>query len=57
MTYFRNFSDILYPSQLQSKNSSSDLIRVKNLFRRSKIRDDILNSAVAFTKYKIIGEE
>ena len=57
MSYFRNFSDILYPSQLQSKNSSSDLIRVKNLFRRSKIRDDILNSAVAFTKYKIIGEE
>lgn len=57
MTYFRNFSDILYPSQLQSKNSSSDLIRVKNLFRRSKIRDDILNSAIAFTKYKIIGEE
>jgi hypothetical protein len=57
MTYFRNFSDILYPSQLQSKNSSSDLVRVKNLFRRSKIRDDILNSVIAFTKYKIIGEE
>lgn len=57
MSYFRNFPDILYPSQLKSKNSSEDLIRVKNLFRRSKIRDDILYSAIAFTKYKIIGEE
>ena len=57
MAYFRNFSDFLYQSPLTSKSSSSDYIRVKNIFRRAKIRDDIFQSAVAFDKYKIIGEE
>jgi hypothetical protein len=53
MSYFRNFSDILYQSPLASRTSSYDYIRTKNIFRRAKIRDDIFQAAVAFDKYKI----
>lgn len=57
MTYFREVSDLLYQSQQPNRNSSFDYVRVKNLFRRAKIRDDFFNKVTAFTKYKIIGEE
>jgi hypothetical protein len=57
MTYFREVSDLLYQSQQPNRNSSYDYARVKNLFRRAKIRDDFFQNVTAFTKYKIIGEE
>ena len=57
MAYFKNFSDILYQSPLADRTSSYDYIRVKNIFRRAKIREDIFQAAVAFDKYRIIGEE
>lgn len=57
MTYFKEVSDLLYQSQQPNRNSSYDYVRVKNLFRRAKIRDDFFQNAVMFTKYKIIGEE
>jgi len=57
MTYFREVSDLLYQSQQTNRNSSYDYTRVKNLFRRAKIRDDFFKNATAFTKYKIVGEE
>lgn len=57
MTYFREVSDLFYQSQEQNRNSSYDFTKVKNLFRRAKIRDDFFKNAVVFTKYKIIGEE
>lgn len=57
MTYFREVSDLLYQSQQSNRNSSYDYTRVKNLFRRAKIRDDFFQNATAFTKYKITGEE
>lgn len=57
MTYFREVSDLLYQSQLPNRNSSYDFVKVKNLFRRAKIREDFFQSLTVFTKYKIIGEE
>lgn len=57
MTYFRQVSDLLYQSQLSNRNSSSDYIRVKNLFRRVKIREDLYKYFTTFTKYKITGEQ
>lgn len=57
MTYFREVSDLLYQSQQPNRNSSFDYVRVKNLFRRAKIRDDFFQSVIIFTKYKIIGDE
>lgn len=57
MTYFREVSDLLYQSQQPNRNSSYDYVKVKNLFRRAKIRDDFFQNAVVFTKYKIVGNE
>ena len=37
-------------------NSSKDYVRVKNLFRRAKIRDDFFQNAVVFDKYSIVGD-
>lgn len=57
MTYFREVSDLLYQSQQPNRNSSYDYAKVKNLFRRAKIRDDFFKNVTVFTKYKILGEE
>jgi len=57
MSYFREVSDLLYQSQQTNRNSAYDYARVKNLFRRAKIRDDFFQNATTFTKYKIVGEE
>ena len=55
--YFRQLPNLDYPSLLNDKTGSGDTVRVKNLFRRVKIREDYLNSLVLFTKYKIEGDD
>lgn len=55
--YFRQLPNLDYPSLLNDKSGSADTVRVKNLFRRVKIREDYLNSLVLFTKYKIVGDD
>lgn len=51
MSYFREIPDIEYPSFLNDKNSSLDYVRVKNLFRRVKLRDDLQNVFTLFNNY------
>ena len=53
MGYFRELPNLLYPSFLPNKKSSLDYIRVKNVFRRVKVRDDLYNNFVIFQKYEI----
>ena len=53
MSYFRELPDIEYQSQLATKNSSLNYIRVKNLFRRVKLRDDLQNVFTLFNRYQI----
>ena len=53
MAYFNELPDLFYQSPLTNKNSSLDYVRVKNLFRRVKIRDDLQNVFTAFNKYQI----
>ena len=53
MSYFNELPDLFYQSPLSSKNSSLEYVRVKNLFRRVKIRDDLQNVFTAFNKYQI----
>lgn len=55
--YFRQLSELEYPSLSNDRNSIYDYTRVKNIFRRSVIREDILESYVAFEKYSIQGDE
>tara|TARA_R100000734_G_C3303885_1_gene94397 strand:+ start:552 stop:1214 length:663 start_codon:yes stop_codon:yes gene_type:complete len=53
MGYFRELPDLEYQSFLSDALSSRDYLKVKNLFRRNKLRDDLQNSFTLFNKYKI----
>ena len=53
MGYFRELPNLLYQSFLPSKNSSLDYVETKNLFRRTKLRDDLQNIFTLFDKYEI----
>jgi len=53
MNYFRELPDLEYQSPLEHKTSSDEYVRVKNLFRRIKLRDDLQNVFTLFNKYVI----
>lgn len=53
MSYFREFPDLEYQSFLLDKKSSSDYVRVKNIFRRVKLREDLQSIITLFNKYVI----
>ena len=53
MGYFRELPNLLYPSFLPEKKSSLDYVEVKNVFRRVKLRDDLLSNFTVFQKYEI----
>lgn len=54
--YFSYLPDFEYVSRLSGSNIS-DYVRVKNLFKRTKVNDTIFGDLTNFTKYKIIGNE
>ena len=56
MGYFRELPNLLYQSFLPDKRSSLDYTEVKNLFRRTKLRDDLQNVFTIFDKYEIPDE-
>ena len=53
MSYFKHFPNILYQSPLSDKISSGDFIAVKNIFRRTKLKDYLQGSVSVFNKYII----
>ena len=53
MAYFKHFPNILYQSPLSHKDSSGDFIAVKNIFRRTKLKDYLQGSVSVFNKYII----
>jgi hypothetical protein len=53
MSYFRELPDLEYQSFLNNNNSSGNYIKVKNIFRRVKLRDDLHNVITIFNKYTI----
>lgn len=53
MSYFRELPDLEYQSFDSNKNSSLDYVKVKNIFRRVKMRDDIQYAFKLFNKYEI----
>lgn len=57
MSYFRELPNIFYQSQSKDRNSSTDYVLVKNLFRRNKLRDDLLGATTTFNKYQISDGE
>jgi len=54
MGYFRELPEVEYQSFLSDSNSSQNYLRVKNLFRRNKLRDDLQNVFTLFNKYEIV---
>ena len=54
MGYFRELPDVEYQSFLSDAISSQDYLKVKNLFRRNKLRDDLQSSFTLFDKYEIV---
>ena len=55
MGYFRELPNILYQSPLLHKNSSTDYIGIKNLFRRAKLYDYLSDNVSIFNKF-VIGD-
>jgi len=53
MGYFRELPDLDYQSFLSDSISSQSYLRVKNLFRRNKLRDDLKDIFTIFNKYQI----
>ena len=54
--YFRQVPDFEYVSSLPNAKIS-DYIRVKNLFKRGKLLDDIFQDLTFFTKYQVEGDD
>ena len=54
MGYFRELPELDYQSFLSDSDSSSKYLRVKNLFRRCKLRDDLQSVFTIFNKYEIV---
>jgi hypothetical protein len=55
-SYFRQVPDFNYVSRLPDAKIS-DYIRVKNFFKKGKLREDIFKNFAFFEKYSIIGDE
>ena len=55
--YFSYFPEIEYVSRTNDRSSSDETIRVKNIFKRPKLRDDFANVVTAFSDYMIVGDE
>ena len=55
--YFRRLPNLDYPSLLKDRESNTDFVQTKNLFRRAKVREDLFANFMQFDKYQIIGDE
>ncbi len=55
--YFKQLPNFDYISRINERKSNRDFLEVKNLFRRAIVREDIFTDFMAFTKYKIVGDE
>ena len=55
-SYFQRVPDFNYVSRLPD-SKIGDYVRVKNLFKKGKIREDIFQNVAFFEKYKIVGDD
>jgi len=55
--YFRNIPDFEYVNTTKDGRSISDYVTVKNLFKKGKLREDILQESTIFEKYTIQGDD
>ena len=55
-SYFRQVPDFEYVNRIPNSNIG-DYSKVKNLFKRGKLREDIFQNLAFFTKYQIKGDD
>ena len=55
--YFNQVPDFEYVSRNADTKQISEYQKVKNLFKRGKLKNDIFNDLTYFTKYQIIGDD
>ena len=55
--YFNRLPNLEYPSLLKTRRTNRDTIRVKNLFRRVKIREDLFSNLTEFDKFQVHGDD
>jgi hypothetical protein len=55
-SYFQRLPDFNYVSRLPD-SKIGDYVRVKNLFKKGKLREDIFQNVAFFEKYKIVGDD
>jgi len=55
-SYFKQVPDFEYVSRLPDAGIS-DYIKVKNLFKKGYLREDIFQDTTVFTKYEITGDD
>jgi len=55
-SYFQRVPDLNYVSRLPNAKIG-DYVRVKNLFKKGKLREDIFQNLAFFEKYKILGDD
>ena len=54
--YFSYLPNINYVSRSTDRSSNDEFIPVKNIFRRPKLRDDMLSVVTAFDDFTIVGD-
>lgn len=57
MAYFNELPDFEYISNFDNKNTNEDYIKVKNIFIRAKVREDILNYITSLQDYYVKENE
>ena len=55
--YFSQLPDFESANRTDDGKNISDFTKVKNLFKRGKLREDIFQDATVFTKYQIEGDD
>jgi len=56
-TYFRQLPILDYPSLANDRQSVYDYKKVRNIFKRGVLRDDVLDNYIGFEAYSIRGDE
>ena len=57
MGYFTNFPKVSLPSFADNRRPSLDFVNSTNLFKRGKIREEIIGSIAAFERFSINGDD
>ena len=56
-SYFRNIPDFEYVNRKDNGISDGDYLKIKNFFKKGKIRDDIFQEVTFFTKFVVEGDD